>query len=133
MKLIVTIMAAATLAWSQPGQDLFERRCSGCHSLDIHKEGPRLRDVYGRKSASAPGFDYSDALKKLNVTWDETTLNRWLTNPDAMAPNTDMSFRLIDEQERKAIIDYLKTLQTRDYSSAEGPYKAGTGTSFSRK
>ena len=111
MKLIVTILAAATMAWSQQGADLFQRRCSGCHALDISKEGPRLRNVYGRKSASVPDFDYSDALKKLNVTWDETTLNRWLTNPDAMAPNTDMAFRLIDEQERKKIIDYLKALQ----------------------
>jgi cytochrome c len=95
------------------GQDLFARRCSGCHSLDHNKEGPRLRGAYGRASASLPDFPYSNALKKLNVHWDEASLNRWLTDPDAMAPDTDMAFHLADGEERKAVIAYLKTLGNR--------------------
>ena len=45
------------------GKDLFEKRCGGCHSLDARKEGPRLRNVYGRKAGSISSFKYSDALK----------------------------------------------------------------------
>src|SRR5258708_4000059 len=33
------------------GQEVFEKRCTGCHSLDEDKEGPRLRAVYGKKAA----------------------------------------------------------------------------------
>src|SRR5271157_4875106 len=89
------------------GKDLFARRCTGCHALDLAKEGPPLHDVYGRKAASAPGFSYSDALKKLSLRWDEASLDRWLSDPDSMAPDTDMGFRLTDAEERNAVIAYL--------------------------
>jgi cytochrome c len=92
------------------GKDLFVRRCSGCHAADVNKEGPQLRGVYGCKAASAPGFAYSDALKKAAIRWDDASLDRWLSDPDSMAPDTDMAFRLTDAEERKAVIAYLKSL-----------------------
>jgi cytochrome c len=101
------------LAWSTPeerGKDLFVRRCSGCHAPDLNKEGPRLRGVYGRKAAIVPGFAFSDALKKANIRWDDASLDKWLNDPDAMVPETDMAFRLADGEERKAVIAYLKGL-----------------------
>jgi len=104
--------AAVLLAFSTPeerGKDLFERRCSGCHARDIDKEGPRLRGVFGRKSASVADFEYSEALKKKAVRWDESSLDVWLADPDAMAPGTDMAFRLRDADERRAVIAYLKS------------------------
>jgi cytochrome c len=109
----VLVGAATLLALSTPaerGKDLFERRCSGCHGLDTNKEAPRLRGVYGRKAASVPGFEYSEALKKAAIRWDDASLERWLRDPDAMVPDTDMAFRLADEEERKAVIAYLKSL-----------------------
>lgn len=104
-----TILVALSVP-EERGKDLFARRCSGCHALDLNKEGPRLRGVYGRKAASVPGFPYSDALKKLAIRWDDASLDRWLTDPDAMAPDTDMAFRLADGEERKVVIAYLKSL-----------------------
>lgn len=107
---------AILLAFGTPeerGKDLFVRRCSGCHALDSNKEGPRLRGVYGRKSASLPGFAYSDALKKTTIRWDEASLDRWLTDPDAVARDTDMAFRLTDADERKAVIAFLKGLDMK--------------------
>jgi cytochrome c len=92
------------------GKELFARRCSGCHALDLNKEGPRLRGVYGRAAARAPGFDYSEALKRASIRWDAGSLDRWLTDPDAMAPDTDMAFRLSNGEERKAVIAYLKSV-----------------------
>jgi cytochrome c len=68
-KLICAALAsgAILLALSAPeerGKDLFVRRCSGCHSPDLNKEGPRLRGVYGRRAASVSGFEYSESLKE---------------------------------------------------------------------
>ena len=115
-KILCTVMAGGTmlLALSAPeehGKELFERRCSGCHSLDLNKEGPRLRGVYGRQAGSVTGFAYSEALKKAGIRWDEVSLDRWLSDPDAMVPDTDMAFQLADGQERKAVIAYLKSLE----------------------
>jgi cytochrome c len=90
------------------GKLLFEKRCGGCHSLERDKEGPRLGGVFGRKSASVETFAYSDALRKLEIRWDEPSLERWLTGPDAMAPGTDMDFQVESAEERKDIVRYLK-------------------------
>jgi cytochrome c len=106
--------SAILLAFGSPeehGKDVFVRRCSGCHAPDLDKEGPRLRGVFGRKATGMPGFGYSDALKKVNVRWDDASLDRWLSDPDAMAPDTDMAFRLADAEERRAVIAYLKSLR----------------------
>jgi len=47
------------------GKDLFEKRCGGCHSLDTDKEGPRLRNIYGRKAGNIASFK-SMSLETLN-------------------------------------------------------------------
>lgn len=117
MKIMFAILAGAAILLAFPaaqdehGKELFVRRCSGCHSLDANKEGPRLRGVFGRKAASVQGFNYSDALQKKSIQWDEANLDKWLTDPDAMVPDTDMAFRVKDAEERKALIAYLKGLQ----------------------
>ena len=90
------------------GGDLFERRCTGCHSLTENKEGPRLGGVYGRPSATIAGFPYSTALGGAHLTWNEATLDRWLTDPDAFVPNNNMDFRVPKPQERADIVAYLK-------------------------
>ena len=90
------------------GKQLFEKRCTGCHSLDKNKEGPRLRDVYGRKAGSVPDFSYSDELKAARIVWDEHSLDQWLTNPDAVVPNNDMAFHVSNPQERADIIQFLR-------------------------
>lgn len=106
---ILALPAWSNAADGDRGKDLFERRCSGCHSLDEDKEGPRLRAVYGRTSGAVPGFQYSDALQAAHITWDAATLDRWLADPEKFVPNNDMAFRLEKADERSAIIDYLKT------------------------
>lgn len=108
--IVLTLSAAGENGREERGKELFVRRCSGCHAPDVSKEGPRLRGVYGRKAAVAPGFAYSEALKKASVRWDDASLDRWLSDPDAMVPDTDMAFRLADGDERKAVIAYLKSL-----------------------
>lgn len=88
--------------------------CSLCHSPDkgVNKLGPSLFGVYGRKSASLSDFSYSDSVKSLNVTWDDATLDKWLTNPRDMASGTKMIFPGVsDAKQRQDIIAYLKTLK----------------------
>jgi cytochrome c len=90
------------------GKQLFEKRCTGCHSLDQDKEGPRLRNVYGRTAGRIPTFKYSDALKSAHMTWDEASLNKWLTDTESLIPDNDMSFHVPKADERADIIRFLK-------------------------
>jgi cytochrome c len=92
------------------GQEIFDKKCAKCHTLDKDKEGPHLRGIFGRPAASVPSFQYSDALKSAKFTWDETSLNTWLTDPDKMIPDNDMAFHLDSAADRKAVIAYLKSL-----------------------
>jgi cytochrome c len=55
-----------------------------------------------------PGFPYSDALRKANITWNDQTLEKWLTDPDAFLPGSNMDFLVARPQERKDIIAYFK-------------------------
>jgi cytochrome c len=105
--------AAQATAQSKGGKDLFEARCTGCHALERDKEGPRLAGVYGRTAGSVPSFQYSDALPKSKIVWDEQTLDRWLTDPDKMVPGNDMTFRVPGAEDRRKIIEFLKQQSAR--------------------
>jgi len=91
------------------GKILFERRCTGCHSLDQNKEGPHLRDVYERKAGTVTSFQYSDAVRAAQITWDEALLDKWLTDTESVIPNNDMAFRVPSAEERADIIAFLRS------------------------
>ena len=90
------------------GKALFEKRCTGCHALAQNKEGPQLKGVYGRTSGAVAGFAYSGAVKKAQLVWDDKSLDKWLTDPDAFIPGNDMDFLVSRAQERIDLISYLK-------------------------
>jgi len=90
------------------GKQLFEKRCTGCHALDQDREGPRLRNVYGRKAGSVSTFKYSSALKSAEVTWDDASLDKWLTDTGSLVPDNDMDFRVPKADERADIIRFLR-------------------------
>jgi len=90
------------------GAALFDKRCTGCHSLTQNHQGPRLQGVYGRTSGSIADYAYSQALKKSNVLWDQTTLDKWLSDPDAFIPGNEMDFLVSKPQERLDLIAFLK-------------------------
>ena len=96
----------------QGEQALFQKRCSGCHALDADHEGPRLRGVVGRAAGAVKTFHYSDGLKNAKFTWDEATLDKWLTDTESVVRDNDMSFQVPKPEERAAIILYLKSLST---------------------
>lgn len=101
----------ATLAGSGDaarGKAVFEKRCTGCHAINVDREGPRLAGVYGRKAGSIAGFTYSAGLKNSGITWNDATLEKWLSDPDVMVPDNNMSFSVPKTQERRDLIAYLK-------------------------
>ena len=90
------------------GKDVFEKRCTGCHAMEQDREGPRLRGVFGRTSGTVAGFDYSPALKKAHLVWNDNTLEQWLTDPDTLVPGNNMEFHVAKAQERRDLIRFLK-------------------------
>ena len=62
----------------------------------------------GARPPRCPDYDYSDALKSANIVWNEETLDKWLTDPQAVAPGAKMFFHLDNPQDRADVIAYLK-------------------------
>jgi cytochrome c len=101
------------------GKQLFEKRCTGCHSLDRNKEGPRLGGVYGRPAGTAPNFNYSAALKSAHFVWDEQRLNQWLTDTQSVVEDNNMDFHVPKADERAEIIRYLKLISAQQNSASK--------------
>jgi cytochrome c len=95
------------------GQRIFQTQCGICHAVEAgqNRIGPTLFGVVGRRSGSVPGFNYTADHKKLDVTWDAATLDKYLANPRAMVPDTSMIYAgLKDDAERADLVAYLATL-----------------------
>jgi len=93
------------------GEKVFAH-CAACHSNkpSENKFGPSLAGVFGRKSGTEAGYNYSSAMKGLNVTWDEKTLDEYLQGPGKFVRGTKMVYLVPDEKDRQDVIAYLKTL-----------------------
>ena len=92
------------------GKTLFTR-CSSCHSAtEQNKVGPHLSGVFGRPAGTVAGASYSKAMTASGMTWNEQTLEAFLTDPARVLPGTTMSARLPNPQDRADVIAYLKTL-----------------------
>lgn len=105
--------AAATVA-AADGRPAAFAQCAACHAVEPGKMGigPSLAGVFGTKSGEIPGYAFSEAMKTANLTWDEATLDRYLTSPAKVVPGTRMTYAsLADPAARKAIIEYLKALK----------------------
>ncbi len=61
----------------------------------------------GRQKIQARRAELTDSIKAAKLLWTEETLDRWLTDPEKLVPETDMTFRVAPADERRAIIDYL--------------------------
>ena len=54
--------------------------------------GPNLWGLIGRKTGQASGFSYTQANKDKGITWEQETLDIYLTNPKKYIPGTKMVF-----------------------------------------
>ncbi len=106
-----TIIASATVAAAADvahGKAVFQQ-CAACLTGQPGAIGPSLRGVYGRKSASVDGFRYSDAMKRADLTWDETNLRDYISNPQAKVKGNRMPFAgLTNSKDLDDLIAYLK-------------------------
>lgn len=130
------------------GQALYLANCSNCHGvvttvghsrLDAKPVpvaaqlavalpyGPTLNGVLGRKAGTVPGYQYSRAfLSALSgVVWTRATLDRWISDSQAWAPNAIMVYRQPDPAIRARIIDYLEHPTANPASRDAGPTQRG--------
>src|ERR1700760_37488 len=93
------------------GATLFKQQCGTCHTIDPSepvRQGPPLAKIVGRPAGKVDGFHYSPAFAKADFVWDETKLDAWLTDPQAVLPGAVMAYRQGKPEVRAAIIAYLK-------------------------
>ena len=73
-----------------------------------HKVGPSLAGVVGRKAGTTDFTKYK-ALAGADITWTEENLDAWITDPKKfIGKPTAMTVKVKKDDEREAIIDYLK-------------------------
>ena len=116
LSLLATLVpAAAAQEESEDGKVSFNNACRTCHSFkaDDNRLGPTLHGIVGRKAGSIEGFAFSPSMKASGVTWDEATLDKFISSPEQVVSGNKMQpfGGIADAGERKKIIDYLKTLK----------------------
>jgi len=88
------------------------KKCAVCHDIGgtaKNKIGPMLNGIDGRHSGSVAGFNYSDANKNSDITWNEATFLDYIKDPGAKIAGTKMAFPGIkNETEAKDLWAYLK-------------------------
>ena len=111
--------SAATLGTAAAAQDTGASafgKCLACHAVGPggkNKNGPVLNGVAGKPAGSQVGFIYSDAFqaaKTAGLIWTDEKLDKYLADPTGFMPGSHMAWAVPDETERRAIINYLKSL-----------------------
>ncbi len=86
--------------------------CKSCHNVvpnGANMTGPNLHGIFGRKAGTVEGFKYSDAMAAAGFTWDTAQMDKWLTNPKMMMPESKMSYAGLDDpKDRTDLIAYLQ-------------------------
>jgi cytochrome c len=84
-------------------------RCLACHALEYNRTGPMHCGLFGRRAGSVPDYEYSEAMKRSKLVWNERTLDRFLAAPLKTVPGTTMTYAGVPEpQERADLIAYLQ-------------------------
>jgi cytochrome c len=95
-----------------PGARVF-RACVACHTLSGdqgNRAGPSLHGVFGRRIATLPGYNYSDAVKHLDIVWTPETLAKLFEiGPAQYTPGTKMpEQRIGSTEDREALVRFLE-------------------------
>jgi len=99
------------------GADIF-RACVACHTLraeQANRAGPTLAGIFGRRIATEPGYNFSEALKRLDIVWTPETVSRLFElGPATYTPGTKMpEQRIGSEQDRAALVQFLERATQR--------------------
>ena len=81
----------------------------------LNRAGPTLAGIFGRRIASLPGYNFSEALKHLDIVWTpETVAKLFEIGPAAYTPGTKMpEQRIGSEQDRAALVQFLERVTRR--------------------
>src|SRR5262245_2223871 len=95
-----------------PGAEVF-RACVACHTLapdEGNRAGPTLAGLFGRRIASLPGYNFSAALKTLDIVWTPETVSKLFeVGPSTYTPGTKMPEQTIGSpQDRAALVRFLE-------------------------
>jgi cytochrome c len=85
--------------------------CAGCHTVTpggVHRFGPNLHGVIGRRAGSLGDYPYSNAMRQADITWNETTLDAFLRAPASVVPGSRMLNATADPERRRQVIEYLQ-------------------------
>ena len=93
-------LAAIGFASSAHAQDVAAgeksfNKCRACHQVGETAKngvGPELNGLFGRKSGSVAGYNYTDANKNSGITWDDAVFADYIKDPKAKIPGTKMAF-----------------------------------------
>jgi cytochrome c len=101
-----------------PGAEVF-RGCVACHTLTAdegNRAGPTLAGIFGRRIATLPGYNFSPALKKLDIIWtSETVAKLFEVGPATYTPGTKMPEQTIGSREdREALVKFLEKATTKN-------------------
>lgn len=96
-----------------PGAVVF-RACVACHTLkpdEGNRAGPSLHGIFGRRIATLPGYNFSDALKHLDIVWTpETVAKLFEIGPASFTPGTKMPDQRIGAPaDRAALVKFLES------------------------
>jgi cytochrome c len=99
------------------GAEIF-RACVACHTLgaeQANRAGPTLAGIFGRRIATLPGYNFSEALKRLDIVWTPETVSRLFEiGPAAYTPGTKMpEQRIGSERDRAALVQFLERATKR--------------------
>jgi cytochrome c len=84
--------------------------CAACHKPDAGANaiGPSLHGIFSRKAGELGDFRYSPAMKRSGIAWTPETLDRFITDPQAMVPGNRMPFAgIANAGDRADLIAYL--------------------------
>jgi cytochrome c len=85
--------------------------CAACHKLEngANNVGPNLHEIFGRKAGTVADFRYSPAMKRSGITWTSETIDKFITDPQAMVPANRMPYAgMANPGDRADLIAYLQ-------------------------
>jgi cytochrome c len=109
---LVMAQSTTTVGSALKGKEIYDARCSACHSVDDNRVGPMHMGLFGRKAGGVKSYSYSEALRKSKVVWSRDTLTAWLANPEMLIPGQRMGYSMDNANDRDDVVAYLATLKT---------------------
>ncbi|WP_371814913.1 cytochrome c family protein [Bradyrhizobium sp. CCBAU 51753] len=95
------------------GEQAFNNSCRTCHTVKDgdNRVGPHLHGIIGRKAGSVEKFPYSGPMKSADIVWDESTLTRFIEDPDAVVSGNGMKpyTGVRSAEDRAKIVAFLKS------------------------